>query len=514
MMESANRKKLGFFTFWVVESVLYAMVFVGAEFSGSPVGGLKGVVTLGAQWLVVSVAASAVLGLLTLSRRIYAVMFPLLLTASAVAAYYKLSMGLSLTPTLVELAVTNDLATWSTVMSPLLFIVMAVALGIGVGVAVLRWRRVESPRHRWLWGVAFMAAAVTPVWPLTRFKAPVVARMPYTFWYSVKEYMANRKAISEERDTFARTPAAVADGEAPEVVFVIGESLRPDHLQLNGYHRATTPLLAADTAVVSVPHMWTTPCYTHVSVPHIVTRADSLNPDRAFTEQSFITLFTRAGYRTAWLSNQDAVDSYAYFMHEADTLVQHNGARSLYGYDKWMDSEMLPDFDRLRRLPYPRRLTVMHTIGSHWWYPSHYPDSLARFKPEVDSRIVSELTREQLVNSYDNTILATDRFLASLIDRLRHDNAVMIFISDHGEALGEDGNMLHGADYPQLHVTACLVWCSPEFTRRYPDKVKALRRNASRQWNTDAMFHTVLDAAGIDTPVLNPQMSLFHDFDR
>lgn len=497
-----------FALFWVMCATVYAIVFVGSEFAGSPVAGAKGLISLLMQWVVVGSAAAALIGLMAVNRWIFAVCFPILTGASTIAAYFRLTLGLSLTPTLIDLTVTNDMSTWASVITPQLIMLTIAGLGLGLAAALFRFRHVAPPRHPLVWAAGFLIAAMAPVSFIPRFKAPVIARIPYSFYYACSDYLTNRRAIAENRTTFDRIPAT-APSDAPTVVFVIGESLRPDHLQLNGYGRPTTPSLSADTAVVSLPKMRTDQLYTHVSVPHIVSRADSLNPDIAYSEQSFISLFRKAGYRTAWLSNQDEVETYAYFMHEADTLVRCNGARSLYAYDKWLDTDLLPAFDDFMQGNGGKKLAVIHTIGSHWWYRSHYPDSLAVFQPEINSRIVSELTQEQMVNSYDNTILATDMFLARLIGRLRGLNAVLIFISDHGEALGENGNYLHGDDYEELHPTACFVWYSSEFARRYPEKTAALRNNAGRPMLTDVMFHSVLDAASISTQVLDPSQSIF-----
>ena len=505
--------KFKFSAFWAVVSAFYALMFVGMEFAGSPLAGWRGAASLAGQWLVVSAAASVVIGLLAVNRWVWAVTAPLLMVCSAAVGYYKLTMGLSLTPVLIELALTNDFNTWASVITFKLVGAVLLALAVGAALAWVRFVHVRSPRPQALWACGFLVAVLLPVTVIKRFKAPVSARVPYSFWYAVEGYLLNREAVSELRDTYEATDA-VAPENAPMVVLVIGESLRPDHLQLNGYHRPTTPRLARDSGVVSFPNVTTDFVYTHLSVPRIMTRAHGENPDAAFTEQSFITLFNKAGFRTAWLSNQDAVNTYAYFMHEADTLVQCNGARTFYAYEKWLDSDLLEPFGKALEKATGRGLIVMHTIGSHWWYRSHYPDSLAKFQPETDSRVVSELTREQMVNSYDNTILATDSFLADVTDMLRGRNAVVIFISDHGEALGEDGKYLHAEDNPQLHPTACLVWYSPEFAALYPQKVSALKKNRAKAYTTDAIFHTVLHAGDVDTPVLELKNSMFHDSDR
>jgi len=514
-MKGFHPRKLhcGYPVFWTVVSVAYALIFVGVEFMGSPVAGLKGAMNMCVQWLVVSVSAAAVLGLLSVSRVVWVLCAPLLFALSGVAAYFKFTMGLSVTPAAIELALTNELSTWVTVISWQLTLIVMMAAMLGVALGWWRWVGVTGPRRPLIWACVMAVGVLMPIVVIQRFRAPVTARMPYSFWYAVQGYVANRQAVSELRTTYDRTPA-VADHDGPFVVVVIGESLRPDHLQLNGYHRATTPRLSADTALVSFTNVTTDFVYTHVSVPRIMTCADSDNPDAAYTEQSFITLFKNAGYLTAWLSNQDAVNTYSYFMHEADTLVQCNGARSLYNYDKWLDADLLEPFRSLTDRKTNRQLVVMHTIGSHWWYRSHYPDSLALFRPEIDSRVVSELSHEQMVNSYDNTILATDSFLAGIMERLRERNAVMIFISDHGEALGEQGKYLHAEDYPQLHPTACMVWYSPGFGSRYPELVAALKRNRTHHYTTDAIFHSVLHAGRINTPVINLKNSLFYDAEQ
>ena len=500
--------RISFALFWVILSALYGVLCVGAEFAGSPLSGAKGLATLLVQWAVVAGAASAVIGLISLSRKVFAVLFPLLAVCSATAVYYRLTLGTALTANVIELAVVNDATTWFSLVSWQLVVLILATLIASAAMAVYRYRRVNAPKHAPVWAATFILAAVTPTCIIGRFHDPVVARMPYVFWYATADYLANRSSVAEERSTFGNTPVT-SGSDSVTVVVVIGESLRADHLGLNGYARNTTPCLGADSTVVSLPNIYTEYFYTHTSVPHILTRADSVHPLRAFEEQSFITLLKRAGFHTAWLSNQDQVRTYAYFMHEADTLVRCNAHRNLYSYDKWLDSDMLPDFTRLLSADAARRLIVVHAIGSHWWYRSHYPDSLARFTPEINSRVVSELSREQMVNSYDNTVLATDAFLSSLTDGLRERNAILIYISDHGEALGENGNYLHAENFPELHNPACLVWYSPAYGRLFPEKISALNRNAHKRMSTDIIFHSVLDAAAVETPVTDGSLSIF-----
>ena len=150
---------------------------------------------------------------------------------------------------------------------------------------------------------------------------------------------------------------AVCGSDSVTVVFVLGESLRAANLQVNGYPRATTPLLCKEENVVSLPNVYTDYTLTHLSIPHIMTRSDEQNPDRAYTERSFVSLLKQAGYRTSWITkqagyrtswitNQEQVSTFAYFMNECDTLVYVNGEKSSYNLEKWLDGDMLPHYGR------------------------------------------------------------------------------------------------------------------------------------------------------------------------
>lgn len=419
-----------------------------------------------------------------------------------------MTLGTSLTPTTVELAVVNELSTWATVITWQLIAATAIGFIASVMTVIYRWQYVATPRKWPLWIVAFVIGTITPTNIAHRFKNPVIARLPYSLWYSVKGYLDNQWILNAHRDAFDRIPS-VSNADSMTIIVVIGESLRSDHLSLNGYSRNTTPKLAAENTLVSIPDMWSDGCFTHISVPYIMTRADSTDLERAFEEPSFIPLFKKAGYRTAWFSNQDAVSSYACFMHEADTLQKFDSTRNLYNYEKWLDSDMLPNIGEFIAENNPKKLAVIHTAGSHWWYRSHYPDSLAFYKPEMDSRFISELSTEKIINSYDNTILATDAFIADIADMLRQQCAIIIFISDHGESLGEGGRFIHSTDADELHHPACFVWYSPLFASRYPQKTDALIHNSRLPQRTDVIFHTALDAGDITTPVFLPSMSLF-----
>ncbi|MDE6368129.1 MAG: phosphoethanolamine transferase [Muribaculaceae bacterium] len=486
------------------------MTIVTAEFSMMPFSSLRSFCAMAAKWLTIAVCASGVIGLLSLNRMVFAVVWPLLYTVSAIVAYFIVSIGTSITPGVVDLAVANGFSMWATLISGKLILIAVSALIVSALIAYYRCGNVTLPRmSRVIIASTSIIALGVCLFTAPSLKIAVKARLPLSLYYSVIEYLDSRVEVAEVRTTYDGVTAMCVD-DAPDVYLVIGESLRADHLPQNGYGRNTMPIMSGDTAMVSYSQIHSDAWFTHASVPIIMTDTDSLTRDDSYCRQSFITLFNKAGYNTAWFANQDLSPSYTYFAHEADTLIYCSSVMSVYTYAKYLDSDILPLLAKWRTESSTPRLAVLHTIGSHWWYKSHYPDRPDNFMPEIDSHDVASMSHEQMINSYDNTILETDRFLASLTEMLSGTNSVVLYISDHGENLGEDGMYLHTVGLePTLHP-ACLMWYTDEFANRYPDKIAAIKLNASEPGNTDQIFNTIIDIAGLKTSAFNPTKSLLY----
>lgn len=502
------RRHMSLPVFWTLLTVAYCAVFVTIDFSSVPAPDLRSVLMLGGQWLLVSICCAGVLGILSASRILFAITFPILMAVSVADAFYTLTIGVGITPVSMEIALVNGPAMWATVIDTLLLVLLLAALLLGAAIAVWRWKRVGSPRRVTAACVLVsLVLAAIPFWGGARVAGSVGARLPYSIYFSFREFLANYREATTDRRNFDSVHAS-APADAPDVLVVLGESLRADHLPQNGYSRNTMPLMSADSAAVSFPHVYTEPFHTFTSLPRILTDADSLCPDAAYERQSFITLFRRAGFRTAWFANQDINRSYAYFAHEADTLVNVNSTRSFYSYAPWLDADLLAPLAEWFDAGAGPRLAVVHTIGSHWWYKSHYTPAQAVFLPDIRHKDLSAVTPEEMINAYDNTIIATDSFLHELTRMMLHRPAVIIFISDHGECLGENGTWLHASDAPPLHYPACIIWTSPSYARRFPDRTRALRRNASSPFSTDNIFHTALHAASVTTAAADTTLSL------
>jgi glucan phosphoethanolaminetransferase (alkaline phosphatase superfamily) len=491
--------------------VLAAVLFVGVAFTASdfltaPTAGWKDAAELFCQWVVLLLALAPALYLLAVQRWVFAILFPCICLLSAILTWFRYTTGAVLTTMIIDATLDNDTALSLELISPWLVALSLASLGVALLFVRYRFRKI---RFRHPVGHAVVAAAcMAAMFSIPRIQRPVAQRIPFNLYFMARLYVAEREAALTHRDPFPGT-VDCEDGERPLVVCVIGESLRADHLALNGYPRPTTPYLSRED-VISFPHIYSPYTHTNSSVPYLLTPADSLQPERAYSSRSFIDLFRRCGYYAAWLANQEQAKTYSYFMNECDTLVYIHPEKSPYVFDRWVDGDMLPAFDALMARPESdRSLVILHTIGSHWYYPSHYPDNFQRFVPVAKSRIVRSNTREELINAYDNTVCYTDYFLFQLIERLRTRNAVLFFLSDHGEALGEDGQWLHAGDAPAMHHPAGLVWMSPRYREAYPGRFARLQAQKDRRCRTDFLFPTIAEVVGIRSEAINPALSLF-----
>ena len=162
-------------------------------------------------------------------------------------------------------------------------------------------------------------------------------------------------------------------------------------------------------------------------------------------------------------------------------------------------------------------MLVLHTLGNHGpAYFRRYPEAFRRFTPTCDDEDLSKCSREQIANSYDNALLYTDHVLARGIDLLealapRYDTA-LLYVSDHGESLGENGLYLHGLPYsiaPQEQTRVPMVmWLSPGFAARTALDAACLRTAAQRPATHDNLFHTVLGLLDVRTTIRDDTLDL------
>ena len=503
LFSKANLKLL---EFCLYITLLFGITLLLSEFYDNPFSSFHDFIFLAVQWLAIEVAIFGLIYLVSINKYVFCILFPLIMVLSTIIAYYRCTMHLTLMPEVIELLLENDLRTSMDVVSWQLVLWSMLALVISVFISIKRFR-MEHITSKWFHFTLSLIIVLAPL-NVGATNNAIVKRIPYSIFFTVAEYIDNRTSVDTIRPDFKGS--ATCNTDSITVVFIIGESLRASSMQINGYERATTPLLCQEDNVVSMSNIYSDYILTHLSIPHFMTRSDENHPDRAYSERSFISLMKRAGYSSAWLANQESIKSFVYFMKECDRLKYVSSGKVSYIYDKWLDTDLLPFYDEELSRSESRKLIILHTVGSHWYYNTHFTDEYEKFQPVTDSKILSSNSYEQIRNSYDNSILYSDYFWNQVINRLRNRNAVLIYLSDHGESMGEDGHFIHGSvDNEPQHLPGCFIWYSDEYARRYPQKVRSLRSNKDKRFKSYFLFHSILDAADIQCGYIDKNLNIF-----
>ena len=356
-------------------------------------------------------------------------------------------------------------------------------------------------------------------------------------------YLAfERNAASENYKEASRNFKFDARSEhsatAPEVyVMVVGETARAHNFSLYGYPRDTNPLLSKTQGIKAFPNVTTQSNTTHKSVPMLLSAASAEDFERLFHEKGILAAFKEAGFHTVFISNQLPNHSFIDFLGEqADEHYFLKKEDALQG--NHYDEDLLQKLDEILPLAdasssahyrYRKLFVVLHSYGSHFNYQERYPRSFAYFKPDSRSEAKSE-NRCDLLNAYDNTIRYTDYILHGIIERLQkwegvqtktdgvydQPTSAMLYTSDHGENIFDDDRhlFLHAApkasDY-ELHVPF-IIWTSEGFSKQYPDILKSLGENRTKQVQSSlSAFHTMLGIGGIQTRYRKDEYSVASD---
>lgn len=302
-------------------------------------------------------------------------------------------------------------------------------------------------------------------------------------------------------------------------VLVIGETGRRDRWQMYGYERATNPELSAMPDLIKLGNVVSPWAASRLSVPTIVTRKRATDTSGSFDERSVMHAFSEAGFETYWMSNQLAVGEFdspiAIVAHDADHVSFYNVAD--WGKPGNYDEVLLAPLKAALDGHAKKLFIVLHTLGSHMNYAYRYPPAFDRFTPSLkdvpDADYYTLANAERIYNSYDNTILYTDHFVAAVIGELRRENIIstMWYVSDHGEDLVTDACKFAGHgngtmfDYPVPSV----FWYSEAYAQQFGTQLAQLREHADAKATTENFFESLIDMAALDFPGHDPSWSLF-----
>jgi lipid A ethanolaminephosphotransferase len=456
-----------------------------------------------------------------------------LLVGTAVATYFMQRYGVYLDPSMLRNVLNTDtseareLLTWTLLPHLLVYAVLPLALLWRVRLVRRPWPRALLIRL----GVVVMACA-TAVGAVLAIFQPFSSLMrnhremrylitPANYlWSAAHVVLAESRSARQPRQPIGldATPGPSWAGRVKPmvVVLVVGETARAANWGLDGYARQTTPQLA-HLPVVNFPHATSCGTSTEVSLPCMFAPVGRRDYDEARIRgsESLLHVLARAGVGVYWLDNQSGCKGVCDGL-PTDT-VRSRDAPGLCSDDGCLDEALLRGLDKRLAMARGTQIIVLHQRGNHGpAYFRRYPKAFARFQPACEDDDLQLCTREQIVNAYDNALLYTDHVLASLIAKLQAQAArvdsAMIYLSDHGESLGEHNLFLHGMPYAiapseQTHIPM-LMWMSAGFAQDRAIDVACLRHRAERPVSHDNLFHTVLGLLDVRTSIYAPDWDL------
>lgn len=300
------------------------------------------------------------------------------------------------------------------------------------------------------------------------------------------------------------------------LIMVLGETVRADHLGLNGYHRNTTPRLAKRN-LLNIGAIDACGTATAISVPCMFSYLEHNNYDEITAKHSdnLLDVLQRAGVKVLWRDNNSGCKDMCNRVEQDQSFALDCVA------GECQDSALLNGL-RQKILASAQSaspmLVVLHQQGNHG--PEYYKRSLPQqkqFLPECENNLLVQCQTEQIINAYDNALLATDELLDNTIALLQslsdHYDTSLLYVSDHGESLGENGIYLHGLPYwmaPEAQTKVpMLMWLSAQTVRRNMIDTRCVQHNAVRAGSHDMLFSSLLSWLEIKSAAILPSQNIF-----
>ncbi|MFT3761343.1 MAG: phosphoethanolamine--lipid A transferase [Pseudoxanthomonas sp.] len=530
---SAWRPALGVETLAGLASLFFALC-CNAAFWGAVAAHAPGQWRLWFALLLLLVGLHGLLLGLALNRWTAKPLLAALFVVTAFAAHYMDAYRVYLDPDMVRNVLHTDWQEARELLTPglllplLAFAALPLALLSRVRIVRRGWRGALGRRIAFLSAMTLLSLAGglfagKDVSALMRnHKEDRYLATPGNYLYSLAQVAfaqppGRKQALLPVGEDAVRSPRA--PGARPRLLLlVVGETARAQNWGLNGYARQTTPELARRDDVVNFPQARACGSSTEVSLPCMFSPFGRHDYDekKIRAHQSLLHVLERAGVKTLWRDNQSGCKGVC----EGLPIERLNAAADpeFCAGDRCLDEILLKGLAEKLDPAAGDRIVVLHQLGNHGpSYYDRYPPRFRRFTPTCDTGELSRCTQQQIVGSYDNALLYTDHFLARAIDFLQaqapgYDTA-LVYLSDHGESLGEKGLYLHGVPYAiapeqQLHIPM-VMWISPRFAADARLDLRCLRRRAAGPVDHDNLFPSVLGLFDVRTTAYDRQRDLF-----
>ena len=342
---------------------------------------------------------------------------------------------------------------------------------------------------------------------------------PFNVIYSTASTLLRDKSTdgARVRTVVDHSPVMTITPKKPTVMVVaIGETARSASWQLAGYERKTTPTLSTLDQIISIPNVMACGTSTDVSLPCMMSRIGrrDYDRDRILSEESLPALLQRAGVKVVWVDNQSGSkgtsDGVPTVHPSFDTRYCHDG--------ECLDAVFINELRTRLKEAKPGETTVLffHMMGSHGpAYDRRSEEQDKVFGPVCQDPSFRGCRSEEIRNAYDASIHYTDRVLSDLIKTLQKQssvNSAFIYVSDHGESIGENGLFLHGAPFymapDEQKIVPMIMWTSKSFDQAFNLDKPALRDAASDVVTHDHLYHTILGMLKIKSSTYDAQWDL------
>lgn len=463
-------------------------------------------------------------------RPVYKPFLIVLFCTAATASYFMGSYGIVIDNQMITNLLETDVSeateqlTWPLFMHFFLMGVLPSTLLLQTQISYRPWRRELLVRGGVILGSTVLLVVIT----LTEFKELVIftrqnreVRMyinpTYPIYSLIKTVKKNRQALaSEPVKVIGADAKKPADTPKSAVVLVVGETARAEEFSLNGYARTTNPQLSTRN-VITFTDVQSCGTDTAESLPcmffHLGKAHYSRNEAKRY--ENLLDVLQRAGVQVIWRDNNSGSKGIA------DRITYENLSDAkdevLCSTDECYDDILLKDLDKLLTRNSGDMFIILHQKGSHG--PSYYkrsPKDFKMFLPECTKDNVQDCDRQSIINAYDNTIVYTDHVLAKLIDLLKAQqySTAMLYVSDHGESLGENNIYLHGMPYAiaprQQTQVPMIFWASGSFLKENSIDAAMLAQRSSDRLSHDNLFHSLLGLFHVTTELYRPELDLFH----
>lgn len=479
----------------------------------------------------------------------------ILLILTAPAQYFMFSYGVVIDASMVRNALQTDIREVRDLMNLTMLIVVFFAIFLPFGWISIqsfeRYSLLQAFKRNVIVVFTALIALVLSVFVIQSDTATLMRShkslryqiTPFNAMYSIGRVIVGERAKLPFK-TLAAAQVLGINSSLPVLVLVLGETARSDHFSLNGYRSknqtknkasinisSTTPYLDTfkNTELVSFTQVTSCGTNTADSVPCMFSHLDRTDFfARQANYENILDVLQKTGYKILWLDNNSGCKGVCTRVPSEDlTRTQH----PKYCHSKGcFDEILIHDLsDRIKTIATAHTdktlksttkgvVVVLHQIGSHGpAYHQRSPESFKQFKPECTSSALQQCDVQHVINAYDNSIVYTDYLLSSAIKQLQSlDDTFapsLIYMSDHGESLGENGNYLHGLPYSfapkaQTHIPL-IVWLSANLAKQRGVDMSCLHQQKETPLSHHHLFYSMLGLLNVQTAAYQPQLNWF-----